>query len=267
MNESKAGEAKKEETVTTKYTRENPFRASNGCDYYRNAEGVVMVVATPDFASGDTRCRQEFEAAEKAAGVLTLEERIDALADKQGWCDEYDQIMWDEFGKKPRKGRKVIKPEITVESLRALAKAKGQLAAFDAEFNPKPEVKIPVVGQWITATYADNHTDTFEVTLNATQNTSSSWKATWLRKNPRDSSTWDFIYTSEGRSAGSDKTREVVSWVPATKPWAVGDLVPANTIVGRQWIGSLLNDSLNVLGLGSSNSSGYDRKIIAFVED
>ena len=63
---------------------------------------------------------------------------------------------------------------------------------------------------------------------------------------------------------GEEHPRDIVSWEPVQKPWAVGDLVPEGTVVGKEWLGRTDLGGLSVLN--ATDYSTFDRTIVGLGE-
>ena len=63
---------------------------------------------------------------------------------------------------------------------------------------------------------------------------------------------------------------DAVSWREVERPakvWKVGDVVPANTAVGKRWMGEYVENEWNVVAFQAEDRSWFDRRIIKIEED
>lgn len=88
---------------------------------------------------------------------------------------------------------------------------------------------IPEIGKWIRATTKDGKTHQFQVTDNDDHH-----GGVFLQE---DVSSGQDFYINLQPKESDDKTRWVVDWEYIQKPWKVGDVVPAGTVLGRVWLG------------------------------
>lgn len=92
-------------------------------------------------------------------------------------------------------------------------------------------VELPEVGRWIEATDAEGTTKVIEVTINGTSLGVTRISHWWVSPNNARIDDADLVDPSTDRG-------RIVSWKYVDKPWAVGDVIPAGTKVGREWLGS-----------------------------
>jgi len=175
------------------------------------------------------------------------DEQIDAalaiVKKEGGYCQTFDNLV------------KEAKSLSYLMRLDLVASDHGKQSVFQELLTVLKRRDLPEIGRWIEAETVDGWKHTFKVTGHRFNR---EW-GTFFR--PSENSQELFI---TWRPNG-DVTRKIVSWKYVEKQWAVGDLVPAGTPVGKEWSG-LYEGAIKDIDRASDFRKGafstYDRRIV-----
>lgn len=259
----------------TKFKRGDKVRVKPGArsayDYGPTDYDEVRIVRNPEIIlSGAARFRTVVVLNEDNSGSAFYRESdlvpvlaedspvseaaVKKWADNNGLCDEFDLLAFQHYGWSSRKHKTP-----TLGEVRRLVHREGYGELFDAEF-PPPEPGYPETGKWVRLTTKDGKTHDVLVT----NKPSDSRHVIWIAPDPRQDKSHFYLLLPGYRGAMGASARHVTSWEYLDHPWKVGDVVPAGTIVGKQWTG--LDSNGRGHTMRADVQSALDRTIV-WIED
>lgn len=265
-----------ETTRRVKYGYEHVVEAGGIGGWYFKPEDLTLLVTEEDNPERNIDAAlaatkktfglcSEFDRAAKEADTLTRVQRLEYVATKRGRMDvfrEFERQLdalnnpkptlqhvegeYVHFGNK-HTGRVEENFWLFVDGnwihngTGRTASSPGAIEGYTREYTVishgilapgRVTVARPEKGRWIRAVMWDGVTREFEVTMN---------DPVQLGESHKNSSRYCLVnYEPVGA-----RDMYVRSWEYVERPWKVGDVVPANTKVGRTWLGAPSNDRRN----------------------